>query len=668
MALVKTHNLAGKDQGKLSSRTSSAGVGGPVADMVKDVAHRLPASTSEPKARSANAAAENQKRRARTFARQQQAAERISSATAELASGMTQAASASEQLKQAMDQIAQAAEEASSNAQQSLKAMNGLGNLINRSKAVADESIEKTVALQTQLTEVRGQIENSIAAISQSSERQGTSVRVVEELERQAGVIGEIVKTVAHIADQTNLLALNAAIEAARAGEHGRGFAVVADEVRTLAEVSEKSAREISALIGQIQVEVKGIAEAIRSANDAVKTEVENGKNVSEQIERVRTDMVVIVDGGREIARYALESDTAAQETQKGAEQIAAGAEQQSAACEESLNALKEQANALAEAEKATENLGEVADELRTSADISKSAEEVASTAEELSVTVEEINRASQQILVAVNQISQGADTQSAAAEQSSAAIEQIRKGIAVTKDKAGAALDRGTAVETLIGEANKGVDSLIGGVSASLAANARIREQMGALSEVSRKIDKIVDSITMVSVQTNMLAVNGSVEAARAGEFGKGFMVVSTDIRNLAQDSSENAERIKDLVRAIQDQIGTVTHDLQDISTQTMQEVEKNKRITTNLAQVKSDITVVVNGNRQVLSGSDEMEGLIESIQKGVEQVLVAARQAASATQEAASAANQQSQGAEELARAVEEIAAMADELQSAA
>ncbi|WP_425349337.1 methyl-accepting chemotaxis protein [Consotaella salsifontis] len=190
----------------------------------------------------------------------------------------------------------------------------------------------------------------------------------------------------------------------------------------------------------------------------------------------------------------------------------------------------------------------------------------------------------------------------------------------------------------------------------------------MGALSEVSRKIDKIVDSITMVSVQTNMLAVNGSVEAARAGEFGKGFMVVSTDIRNLAQDSSENAERIKDLVRAIQDQIGTVTHDLQDISTQTMQEVEKNKRITTNLAQVKSDITVVVNGNRQVLSGSDEMEGLIESIQKGVEQVLVAARQAASATQEAASAANQQSQGAEELARAVEEIAAMADELQSAA
>ena len=74
-----------------------------------------------------------------------------------------------------------------------------------------------------------------------------------------------MVKAVARIADQTNLLALNAAIEAARAGQHGKGFAVVADEVRTLAETSEKSARDIQELIGQIQKDVKVIAEGIQS-------------------------------------------------------------------------------------------------------------------------------------------------------------------------------------------------------------------------------------------------------------------------------------------------------------------------------------------------------------------------------------------------------------------
>ena len=65
----------------------------------------------------------------------------------------------------------------------------------------------------------------------------------------------------------------------------------------------------------------------------------------------------------------------------------------------------------------------------------------------------------------------------------------------------------------------------------------------------ISRSVDKIVDGIGMVSIQTNMLAVNGSVEAARAGDFGKGFAVVSKDIRSLARDSGENAGRIKDTV-----------------------------------------------------------------------------------------------------------------------
>ena len=656
MALVKTHSLGSKP----AAASHGAGQGGPVGDMVRDVAKRLPAVAG-------GASADAQKKRARTFARQQQAAERIATATTELASGVTEAAAASEQLKQAMDMIAQAAEEASGSSQESLKAMTSLTRIVTRCKASADQSIEKTEGLQGQLGKVRDQIEASIAAIANSSERQDASVRVVEELERQAGAIGEIVKTVAHIADQTNLLALNAAIEAARAGEHGRGFAVVADEVRTLAEVSEKSAREISALIGQIQTEVQAIAEGIRTASEGTRTEVRNGQAVTAQIERVRADMVVIVEGGREIAKYALESETAARESQKAAEQIAAGAEEQSAACEESLSALKEQASALAEAERAAESLGEIADDLRTSADITKSSQDVASTAEELSVAVEEINRASSQILVAINEISQGADAQSAAAEQSGSAVEQIRKGIAVTEERSGVALERGTALESLLGEASTGMDGLIEGVSLSLKANLATREKIGGLSDVSRRIDKIVDSIAMVSVQTNMLAVNGSVEAARAGEFGKGFMVVSTDIRNLAQDSSENAERIKDLVRGIQDQIASVTNELLSISAQGMTEVEKNRLIVANLAQARTEVGGVVAGSREVLSGSREMTSLVEASQRGVEQVMVAARQATSATQEAASAAQQQSQGAEELARAVDEVAAMADELQSA-
>jgi methyl-accepting chemotaxis protein len=203
--------------------------------------------------------------------------------------------------------------------------------------------------------------------------------------------------------------------------------------------------------------------------------------------------------------------------------------------------------------------------------------------------------------------------------------------------------------------------------VEKSVEDNARSREQINALEQVSRRIDKIVDAITTVSIQTNMLAVNGSIEAARAGEFGKGFMVVSTDIRNLARDSSDNAERIKDLVKSVQDQIVSVRRDLEETAAMAAAEVEKNKAITENLVAIESEMTVVLDGNRLITKGSAEIMDALQEAKRGVEQIAAAAAQASTAAGQAAQAAREQSKGAEELASAVEEIASLADELQNA-
>jgi methyl-accepting chemotaxis protein len=188
----------------------------------------------------------------------------------------------------------------------------------------------------------------------------------------------------------------------------------------------------------------------------------------------------------------------------------------------------------------------------------------------------------------------------------------------------------------------------------------------VSSLEQVSRKIDKIVDAISTVAIQTNMLAVNGSIEAARAGEYGKGFMVVSTDIRNLARDSSENAERIKDLVKAIQDQIVVVRRDLDDISVAAASEVEKNRLITANLQVVQEDLAVVVSGNRDIQIGAEEVSRTLVEAKKGAEQISAAAQQSSSASGQAQQAAKEQAKGAEELAAAIEEIASLADELQN--
>jgi methyl-accepting chemotaxis protein len=219
--------------------------------------------------------ADAQRKKARTLAKQQQAAERVAAATAQLSSGINEAAAAAEQLKRSAEQIATGAEEASGAAQESLVAFKQVEGAIARQMQNANMSQSKVEAVQSLVVKTGTEVSTLVQNVRRAADRQNTSVKMVAELEKQAASIGDIVKAVARIADQTNLLALNAAIEAARAGQHGKGFAVVADEVRTLAETSEKSAKQIQDLVGQIQQEVKVIAEGIGASASTVLSEAE---------------------------------------------------------------------------------------------------------------------------------------------------------------------------------------------------------------------------------------------------------------------------------------------------------------------------------------------------------------------------------------------------------
>jgi methyl-accepting chemotaxis protein len=157
---------------------------------------------------------------------------------------------------------------------------------------------------------------------------------------------------------------------------------------------------------------------------------------------------------------------------------------------------------------------------------------------------------------------------------------------------------------------------------------------------------------------------VSGSIEAARAGDAGRGFAVVSSDIRALARDSAENTDRIKDIVRMIQDLIVAVRRELEQIVISAETDVQKNRATTATLAVIETDVTVLRDGNAVILSGAQMIVGAVREALSGTQQIAAAATQASSAAAQAAMAAKEQVRGAEDLAAAIEEIASLADEL----
>jgi methyl-accepting chemotaxis protein len=192
-------------------------------------------------------------------------------------------------------------------------------------------------------------VENTVHVMSRIAGRVNETARTVETLGSRSDQIGEIIGTIQDIADQTNLLALNAAIEAARAGEQGRGFAVVADEVRALAERTTKATREIGEMIKAIQTETKsavaameegvrevesGTMEASKSG-EALQSILDQINSVNSQVEQIATAAEEQTATTSEISSNIQQINDVVQHTARGAQESVIAANQLSSLAEE---------------------------------------------------------------------------------------------------------------------------------------------------------------------------------------------------------------------------------------------------------------------------------------------------------------------------------------------
>ena len=257
------------------------------------------------------------------------AANQISSSTEQMAAGANEQSSQASEVASAVEQMTKTIFETTRNTTTAAEASKNAGKVAVDGGKVVEETINGMVRISD--------------VVKQSSE-------TVQKLGKSSNEIGEIIQVIDDIADQTNLLALNAAIEAARAGEQGRGFAVVADEVRKLAERTSKATQEIAGMIKHIQKDTDG---AVQSMQQGTK-EVENGRMLAE---RAGDSLREIITGAERVADIVTQVAAASEEQSRASEQITQNIELITNVTQQSATGVRQIAHAAEDLNQLTSNL-----------------------------------------------------------------------------------------------------------------------------------------------------------------------------------------------------------------------------------------------------------------------------------------------------------------------
>lgn len=279
------------------------------------------------------------------------ASESLSKTLKEVSKVVSAAVNSADEISSSTEEMAAGAQEQSAQAGEVAIAVEEMSKTIFETTRNTTEAAEVSRNAGTTARDGGKVVEESIARMGRIVEVVSKSSATVIELGKSSNEIGEIIKVIDDIADQTNLLALNAAIEAARAGEQGRGFAVVADEVRKLAERTTKATKEIAGMIKRIQTDTADAVESMKLGTE----EVIHGKQLAE---KAGSSLKQIITGAENVADIVSQVAAASEQQSRTSEQI-------SQSIELITNVTQQSAVGVSQIAHAVENLNDLTNNLQ---------------------------------------------------------------------------------------------------------------------------------------------------------------------------------------------------------------------------------------------------------------------------------------------------------------
>ncbi|PYY29651.1 Methyl-accepting chemotaxis protein [Paenibacillus illinoisensis] len=296
---------------------------------------------------------------------------------------------------------------------------------------------------------------------------------------------------------------------------------------------------------------------------------------------------------------------------------------------------------------------------------VSMTSEHVAASSEELLASAEQNTKASEQISATVEQLAVGTSDQVKMVKRSSQAMSEMAIGSEQIAELAQSVSVSAVDAANQSAEGNMIIQQAVDQMGSVRTSIVSLTELVTGLGERSAEIGSITEVINNIARQTNLLALNAAIEAARAGEHGRGFAVVAGEVRKLAEESSESAQKITDLVQLIQNDTNHAVQAVKLNSSETEAGIEMVTAAGQAFEQISEAVNKVAGEIQEVSAGSEEMSASTDEVVRYVEQISNIAEEASGGVHNVSAATEEQLASMEEIASSAGSLSKMAEELQ---